>query len=248
MSEIVYCSEDHQVLTNSLLVAEKFGKSHDNVLKAIRSILTGGVLKNNETPMFEEATYVSVQNGQEYPMFVMNRDGFTLLAMGFTGKKAMKFKLDYIAAFNKMETALKGQQEKPQQLTGAEYLLKQAQLMVEQEHRLKVLENRMDALDRERAENGRKLLTVTISEEEVVEPSLRDKIRQLVNRYAAATNTMQRDVWHKVYERLYYCYHISIRAYKKAKGETNLDVAERNHFLEKIYAIVSDLVREVRAV
>lgn len=57
---------------------------------------------------------------------------------------------------------------------------------------------------------------------------------------------MQRDMWHKVYERLYYGYHISIRAYKKAKGETNLDVAERNHFLDKIYAIVSYLVREVR--
>lgn len=40
-------------------------------------------------------------------MFVMNRDGFTLLAMGFTGDKALKFKLDYIAAFNKMEKELK---------------------------------------------------------------------------------------------------------------------------------------------
>lgn len=244
MSEIVFCGENHQVLTSSLLVAEKFGKSHDNVLKAIRTIITGGVLKNYETPMFDETTYVNEQNGQEYPAFVMNRDGFTLLAMGFTGKKAMKFKLDYIAAFNKMETSLKEQLNRPQQLSGAEYLLQQAQLMVEQERRLKTLEIRMDALDKERVENGRKLLTVTISEEKVAEPSLRDKIRQLVNRYASATNTQQRDVWHKVYDRLYYGYHISIRAYKRAKGETNLDVAERKHFLEKIYVIVSELVRE----
>lgn len=118
--------------------------------------------------------------------------------------------------------------------------------MVEQERRLKTLEKRMDAIDKERTENRRKLLTVTISEEKAIEIPLRDKIRQLVNRYASATNTMQKDVWHKVYVRLYYRYHISIRNYHKTKGETNLDVAERNKFLDKIYIIVSDLVRNTR--
>lgn len=242
MFEIVFCGENRQVLTNSLLVAEVFHKTHDKVLRDIREL---GCSQEFRRANFGESSYTNSQN-KEIPMFVMNRDGFTLLVMGYTGKKAMQFKEKYIAAFNKMEASLKDQQEKPQQLSGAEYLLQQAQLMVEQERRLKTLEKRMDALDKERVENGRKLLTVTISEEKVAEPSLRDKIRQLVNRYASATNTMQRDVWHKVYERLYYGYHISIRAYKKAKGETNLDVAERNHFLDKIYTIVSSLVRETR--
>ena len=104
---LVFQGSNGQPLTNSVLVAKKFGKSHDNVLKSIRAILNGGVLKNNETPMFEEATYVNEQNGQTYPMFIMNRDGFTLLAMGFTGNKAMEFKIDYIGAFNKMEEQVK---------------------------------------------------------------------------------------------------------------------------------------------
>ena len=104
---LVFQGSNGQPLTNSVLVAKKFGKSHDNVLKSIRAILNGGVLKNNETPMFEEATYVNEQNGQTYPMFIMNRDGFTLLAMGFTGNKAMEFKIDYIGAFNKMEKQIK---------------------------------------------------------------------------------------------------------------------------------------------
>ena len=56
--------------------------------------------------MFVETTYLNEQN-KEQPMYVMNRDGFTLLAMGFTGKKALQFKLDYIKAFNKMEKAVK---------------------------------------------------------------------------------------------------------------------------------------------
>lgn len=53
--------------------------------------------------MFEETTYINEQNKQSYPMFIMNQDGFTLLAMGFNGKKAMEFKLKYIEAFNKMK-------------------------------------------------------------------------------------------------------------------------------------------------
>ena len=242
MSEIVFCGENRQALTNSLLVAEVFQKTHDKVLRDIRELACSQEFRETN---FGLSSYNNKQN-KKMPMFTMNRDGFTILAMGYTGKKAMQFKEKYISAFNKMESTLREQPQTPQQLSGAEYLLQQAQLMVEQERRLKTLENRMDALDQEREGNGRKLLTVTISEEKAVEPSLRDKIRLLVNRYASATNTMQRDVWHKVYDRLYYGYHISIRAYKKAKGETNLDVAERNHFLDKIYTIVSSLVSETR--
>lgn len=103
MNEIVYRGESNQPLTNSKLVAEVFEKPHDNVLKAIRKILQGGIVKNNETSMFEETTYINEQNKQSYPMFIMNQDGFTLLAMGFNGKKAMEFKLKYIEAFNKMK-------------------------------------------------------------------------------------------------------------------------------------------------
>jgi phage regulatory protein, rha family len=68
--------------------------------------LIGGISKIGDTPMFMETTYIHPQNGQEYPMFVMNRDGFTLLAMGFTRDRALQFKLDYIAAFNRMEQVI----------------------------------------------------------------------------------------------------------------------------------------------
>lgn len=99
MNELVFKGQNDQVLTNSLLVAEKFGKEHKNVLSSIRELIKG-CAENAANLMFEETTYINDQNGQEYPIFIMNRDGFTLLAMGFTGKKALKFKLDYIAAFN----------------------------------------------------------------------------------------------------------------------------------------------------
>lgn len=106
MKELVFKGESNQVLTNSLLVAEKFGKNHKHVLDSIRELMKGCAEKS-ANPMFVESMYIHPQNGQEYPMYIMNRDGFTLLAMGFTGEKALQFKLEYINAFNKMEETIK---------------------------------------------------------------------------------------------------------------------------------------------
>lgn len=96
-------THDQQAATTSLKVAEIFHKEHRNVLASI-----GGLLKNQQTQrMFVEGTFENEQNGQSYPMYYMNRDGFTLLAMGFTGSKAMAFKLQYIDAFNEMERRIR---------------------------------------------------------------------------------------------------------------------------------------------
>ena len=113
MYDIVFQGSEGQPLTNSVLVAEKFGKVHKNVIRTIQGLITTAqncaVLTAENSAvrnMFVETTYLNEQN-KEQPMYVMNRDGFTLLAMGFTGKKALQFKLDYIKAFNKMEKAVK---------------------------------------------------------------------------------------------------------------------------------------------
>ncbi|MFO1564168.1 phage antirepressor KilAC domain-containing protein [Lactiplantibacillus plantarum] len=97
--------KNQQAVTSSLQVAETFEKEHRNVLATI-----GGLLKNKHTQhMFAKETYINEQNSQSYPIYYMNRDGFTLLAMGFTGDKALQFKLQYIKAFNEMEHQVKFQ-------------------------------------------------------------------------------------------------------------------------------------------
>lgn len=78
----------HQLVTDSRQVADRFEKSHRHVLDAIRN-LEKGMPKIGQTPMFYETTYVNEQNGQTYPMYLMNRDGFSLLVMGFKKKLAM---------------------------------------------------------------------------------------------------------------------------------------------------------------
>lgn len=98
--------QNRQAVTTSLQVAESFEKRHDNVLREIE-----GLLKIEEAKKyFHKGTYEHPQNKQEYPLYFMNRDGFTLLAMGFTGQKAIQFKLAYIQAFNKMELHIQQEQ------------------------------------------------------------------------------------------------------------------------------------------
>lgn len=238
MNEIVFRGANNQALTNSLLVAEKFGKEHKDVLKAVRNLIDG-CAQNCADPMFGEATYTNAQNGQAYPMFLMNRDGFSLLVMGFNGKKAMQFKLEYIKAFNKMEEEIRSFAKPKSQLEILQLSINQ---LVEQEHRLAAVEHRLDDIEKEKMENGKLLLEVELSENAVPEISMRNKIRKLVNQYAATTSTNQRDVWHKIYDNLYYAYNISINSYKE-KDCNKLDIAEKHGFLGKMFDIVSKMVR-----
>lgn len=100
MNELVIM-HNKQAVTTSLRVAEVFGKDHKHVLETISNLAA----EKSAAKFFAEATYDN--RGKQYPMYYMNRDGFTLLAMGFTGKKALQFKIKYIQAFNSMEATLK---------------------------------------------------------------------------------------------------------------------------------------------
>lgn len=92
--------------TTSLAIAQKFGKRHERVLDAIKKLVHQ--LPTDTQHNFVLAEYADEQ-GKPRPCYSITRDGFTLLAMGFTGKKALQFKLDYINAFNQMERALLAQ-------------------------------------------------------------------------------------------------------------------------------------------
>jgi len=212
MDNLVFHGADNQALTNSLLVAEKFGKEHKRVMQDIREMGCSALFREHN---FVLSSYLSRQN-KETPMYVMTKDGFTLLVMSYTGEKAMKFKEDYIAAFNAMEKAIK------EDYTRA---------LSNMDQRIKVIEERRTCFE-----------GLPSPAEELPKMSQRDCIRSLVNKIARATSTNQSNIWHKVYNHLYYRYHISIRSYKKKyPEENNLDIAERNGLLPRIYTIVSNM-------
>lgn len=104
MKDLVVLQNDKPV-TSSLQVAQTFNKTHKHVLESLDNLKKG--VAENWADLFWEDTYVHPQNKQRYRIVYMTKDGFTLLAMGFTGKKATQFKLEYIKAFNEMENQIK---------------------------------------------------------------------------------------------------------------------------------------------
>lgn len=95
-----------KAVTSSLVVAEYFGKAHKDVLRAIKSLECSELFrKRNFAPSEYDKKNGNVS--KSYPMYYLTRDGFTFLAMSFTGKVAAQFKEAYINAFNEMEEMLR---------------------------------------------------------------------------------------------------------------------------------------------
>lgn len=98
-------------VTTSRAVAEQFGKNHKEVLRAIENTITQ-LKETDEGKAFNERNFAPISlrdaMNREKPAYLLTRDGFTLLAMGFTGAKAVQFKVAYINAFNRMERLIRG--------------------------------------------------------------------------------------------------------------------------------------------
>ena len=100
--EIILKEVNGEVRVSSREMAERFEKQNKHVNEAIRKLMDENSTVRN---MVTESKYLSPR-GREETEYLLNRDGFSLVAMGFTGKKALEWKLKYIDAFNKMEEAI----------------------------------------------------------------------------------------------------------------------------------------------
>ena len=159
MDEIMLRNKNGQVWASSRDIAEKFGKNHKDVLESVRNLMAENSAVKN---MFVLAEYVN-SRGRKYDEYLINRDGFSLLVMGFTGKKALDWKLKYIEAFNKMEEALRNQSTKALPTTYKEALL---QLLEEVEKNEKLEEERKVLLPKadyhDEVLNKQGLITTTV--------------------------------------------------------------------------------------
>ena len=167
MNEIQIKYENNQMLVSSLEIAKNFGKEHKNVLQTIGNL----VAENSATKsMIYETSYEN--RGRQYPMYLMNRDGFSLLVMGFTGKEALDWKVKYIEAFNEME----------KKLNDPEFLVQRS---------MDYLKSRCDALSLENKELKPKALfadAVSASNESILIGQLAKLIRQ--NGYEIGQNRL----------------------------------------------------------
>ena len=128
--EVSKINKQEVTVVSSLDIAETFEKRHDDVLKSIRNLECSEEFRLRN---FAESSYTNSQNKKQ-PMYYVTRDGFTLLAMGYTGEKAMKFKEAYIKQFNAMERMLQGKLiEREKGIAVRQSLTKALQLSAENE-------------------------------------------------------------------------------------------------------------------
>lgn len=135
-SDLGLVVREGKVVVSSRDVAEKFGKLHKHILRDIQNLECSTSFTESN---FGPSEYTD-STGRKLPEVLMTRDGFTFLAMGFTGAKAAQFKEAYIAEFNRMEAALTNPQEEP-----VELLLSRALLIAD--GKIKSLESRTAELE-----------------------------------------------------------------------------------------------------
>ena len=211
MNNLVFRGADNRALTNSLLVAEKFGKEHKRVMQDIREMGCSALFREHN---FVLSSYLSRQN-KEMPMYVMTKDGFTLLVMSYTGEKAMKFKEDYIAAVNAMEKAIK------EDYTRA---------LSSMDQRIKALEEKYSS------ENELSyLLRLTPG------ISLRDSIQYLIDDCAERMKVSKKNLWYEIFRQLHSRYHISFSSCERHPKEKVLDLVDRYGLLIRVYVVALDM-------
>lgn len=187
-------------------------------------------------------------SGQNREVWMLTEDGLYEVLMQSRKPIAKQFKKGIKEILKTIRKTGSYSVSKP--LSQLEVLQMAVNQMVEQEKRLSGVERlaleqkeRLDKMELEQADNAKALLEVELSDNKVPEVTMRNKIRKLVNQYSRATNTKQQDVWHSIYDTLYYAHNISINSYKRKKRQSNLDIAEKHGFLVKMFDVISNMAK-----
>ncbi|WP_226000943.1 Rha family transcriptional regulator [Paenibacillus sp. BJ-4] len=184
MTQLVFI-ENGQTVTDSLTVAEVFGKRHSDVLRSIAN------LECSEE--FNERNFASVDyidgKGETRPKFIITENGFSFLAMGYTGKEAARFKEMYITEFNRMKETLNAPQVPV--LTERQAIIQSLKLTAEMAEEVEVVKATT-------AEHGTKLVEIE------------QKLDKQITLNSGQQRTLQRAISRKVY---------AIEPDKDARGE-----------------------------
>ena len=130
--EIKKIEKEEVTVVTSLDIASTFGKDHKNILRDIRELECSDDFRRLN---FEQSEYLNEQSHKQ-PMYYITRDGFTLLVMGYTGEKAMRFKEAYIRQFNAMEKALIGKMREREKGIAARQALTTALQRAQEDERM----------------------------------------------------------------------------------------------------------------
>ena len=141
--DVVIKKIDGELVVTSRQVAGDFEKRHDHILRNIETLMENDTTQN-WGQYFIKDSYKD-NSGKSNKEYLLTRDGFSLLVMGFTGSRALQWKLKYIEAFNQMEQAIKEKNPKP--LSAMDQLRLQYQVLGEHEEKILKIDNKIDDLE-----------------------------------------------------------------------------------------------------
>lgn len=218
---------------SSVEIAELTGKPHNDVMKAIRAMEPAWKKINGGS--FSLVDYTD-KKGEKRPCYELNKTECLYIATKFNDEARAKL----VLRWEELET----EKLKTPTLSSAEIILQIAQFNVAQERRLSTVEQNLNTVIEEKKQSEFDLDYLPVSDDPMPGMNLRKKILAIVNTYQRSTQMAHRALWDSIYKKLYYNYGVAIQRCKKInKSETWLEVAERKGHLEKIYSIVSELVK-----
>jgi Rha family phage regulatory protein len=138
MEELVIAGKTGKDVTTSLIVAQVFGKRHDNVLRDIKNLSCSNTFHPLNFELLVEMRELPQGGAARAEWYEMTKDGFSFLAMGYAGEKAGEFKEKFINEFNKREEMLKSD----------DYILARSQEILQ--NRLQIAQQRIQTLKREK--------------------------------------------------------------------------------------------------
>lgn len=192
--DVVIKKIDGELVVTSRQVAVDFDKRHSDVTEIIRKLTTENSAVKN---MMIESKFE--HRGNEYTEYLLTRDGFSLLVMGFTGSKALEWKIKYIEAFNKMEQALK---EPQKQLTPIEMMELQFKILKEQGQKLDEVEEKVEVLSNS--------MTIDYGQQEVINRIAKERMVQVLGgKDTPAYRELSKKVFSNLWKRYKQVFHVS---------------------------------------
>ncbi|EQB4340321.1 Rha family transcriptional regulator [Clostridium botulinum] len=237
-------STEKGVLVSSRIIANKFDKRHAHMLDKIKSLEKYIQPTENSARYFIASQYKD-DKGEIRKEYLLTRDGFSLLVMGFTGKKALDWKLKYIEAFNKMEEYIKKTNELVQSnqtmflaqnmqnmaSTMAQFMETSAIQMqqIKQETKEEVSEIVRDSIiiKDEQIKQTAEMIGMRNKQVKVCTEALKDKLYDLYGYYIPATSEIYKRAKRKVFKHHKVCVWEDVPISQFGQVQSYIDSLER---------------------
>ena len=214
---VVTRNNNGELVVTSRQVAEDFEKRHSDVLDKISGLIREIEPTENSARYFINSFYVDAK-GEKRKEFLLTRDGFSLLVMGFTGSKALQWKLKYIEAFNKMEQALR---EPQKQLSPMEMMELQFKVLKDHDKKFEEVDEKLEVLSN--------TMTIDYSQQEVIHRIAKERMVQVLGgKDTPAYRELSKKVFSNLWKRYKQVFHVA-----SYKDTAKKDYEEAIKYIEK---------------